>query len=111
MAAHGARSAARGAGRLGTLVLSFAAGVAGGVVALACFPAVAGTGRPAAKRAVKAALGAWERGREAAAELGEVAGDIVAEAKAEFEEERQTPPTDAPSRIVELHTAGQAQNG
>lgn len=39
--------------------------------------------------AVKTALAVCERGRDAAAEFGETASDIIAEAQAEFADERR----------------------
>jgi uncharacterized protein YbjQ (UPF0145 family) len=45
--------------------------------------------RPAARSAIKAGLLAWEKGKEAAAEIGEVMGDLVAEVRDELREERE----------------------
>lgn len=50
--------------------------------------AAAGVGRPAARAAVKAGLLMLEKGRETAAELAEIAEDLLAEAQAEIEAER-----------------------
>lgn len=67
-------------------------------------PAVARSGRPLAKSAIKSGLHTYERLRESLAELSETTEDIVAEARAEFEDEaaarrerpEQQPPADAP---------------
>jgi hypothetical protein len=84
------RSPGRSPGRGGTVLLALAAGVAGGMLAPLLFPNAGRAGvRPAAKSAVKAALTLYERGREVAAEFGETASDILAEAQAEFAEERR----------------------
>lgn len=45
--------------------------------------------RPAARSVVKAGLLAWEKGKEAAAELGEVMDDLVAEVRDELRAERE----------------------
>jgi hypothetical protein len=50
-------------------------------------PAAARMAKPLAKSMIKAGILAYERGRETMAELGEVAEDIVAEARAELAEE------------------------
>lgn len=59
-----------------------------GVAALA--PIVAGpllgASRPLARAAIKSGLILYEKGREAAAEFGEVVEDLVAEARAEVAE-------------------------
>jgi capsid protein len=43
--------------------------------------------KPAAKAAIKGGLVLYEKGKETFAEVGEVVEDIVAEAKAELDEE------------------------
>jgi hypothetical protein len=45
--------------------------------------------RPAARSLVKAGLQAWEKGKEVAAEVGEVMDDLVAEVRDELREERE----------------------
>jgi hypothetical protein len=66
-----------------------AAGLVGGLLAPLVYPALARNARPGTKRMLKLGLAALERGRVAAAELGEHAGDLLAEARAEYEEERK----------------------
>lgn len=60
--------------------------VAAGVLILApiALPALIGVARPLVKTAVKTGIVLYERGLEAAAEMGEAFEDIVAEAKAEL---------------------------
>ena len=44
--------------------------------------------RPATKRMFKTGIALYERGRERAAEIGEMASDMMAEARAEYEAEQ-----------------------
>lgn len=64
-----------------------ALGAAAVLLAPKVLPAVARSGRPLAKSAIKSGLHAYERARESFAEFGETAEDIVAEARAEYAEE------------------------
>lgn len=109
MAKRRGRAATQSSGRSGTVLLALAAGLAGGMLAPLLFPSGA---RPAAKSAVKAALALYERGREAAAEFGEVASDILAEAQAEFADERRVKlarlDPGAAGGVVALHASGHA---
>ena len=89
MARRRGQAANRSSGRGGTVLLALAAGLAGGMLAPLLFPSAARGARPAAKSAVKAALAVYERGREVAAEFGETADDHLAEAQAEFADERR----------------------
>jgi hypothetical protein len=68
----------------GLAVLAAGAVILAPVVA----PALASAGRPLAKSALKAGLLIFERGRETAAELGEIFEDMLAEVKAEMEAEQ-----------------------
>ena len=67
--------------RFRTVALALMAGVAGGLVAPLLYPSVARNARPVTRKALKAGMAAFERGREIAAELGEQAGDLLAEAR------------------------------
>jgi hypothetical protein len=67
----------------GNIVTSLAIGI--GVVLLA--PVLKPLVRPVAKSVLKAGIAAYDQGRLALAELNEQAGDMVAEARAEMEEE------------------------
>jgi H+/Cl- antiporter ClcA len=75
--------------RFRTIGLALIAGVAGGLVAPLLYPSVARNARPVTRKALKAGMAAFERGREIAAELGEQAGDLLAEARAEYDDERK----------------------
>ena len=75
--------------RVRTVGLALIAGIAGGLVAPLLYPTVARNARPAARKAMKASIAAFERGREIAAELGEQAGDLFAEARAEYDDEQK----------------------
>lgn len=61
------------------------------VLAPAAVAAISTIGRPAARAAIKAGLIVYEKGRETAAEVGEVVQDLVAEARAELEDNRHSP--------------------
>lgn len=54
-------------------------------------PAVAGTARPLLRRGMKTAIKAYAQGREALAEVQEIAEDAYAEAWAELKAEAQGP--------------------
>jgi len=103
---------ARGAapGRFGRLVTALAAGLAGGLLAPLVYPALARNARPATRKAMKAGIAAFERGREAAAELGERASDLMAEARAEYDEEHKSLPnaeqSAAAEELVRMRGAG-----
>jgi hypothetical protein len=71
--------------RFRTLGVALVAGVAGGLIAPLLYPSVSRNARPAARKAMKAGIAAFERGRELAAEWGEQAGDLLAEARAEYD--------------------------
>jgi hypothetical protein len=67
----------------GNIVTGLAMGVGFALLAPVVKPFV----RPLAKSAIKAGVAAYEQGRVAIAELSEQAGDMVAEARSEIEEE------------------------
>jgi hypothetical protein len=77
--------------RLATIVTALLAGVAGGLMAPLIMPRLQRNIRPAAKSIFKTGIAIYERGRERAAELGEIASDILAEARAEYEAEQELP--------------------
>jgi hypothetical protein len=96
---------ARGAapGRFGRLFTALAAGVVGGLLAPLVYPALARNARPATRKAMKAGISAFERGREIAAEWGERASDLIAEARAEYDEEQKSPPpAEAPTGTTDI---------
>jgi hypothetical protein len=77
----------RRSGRFGTIVTAALAGVAGGLMAPLILPRLERNFRPATKRLFKTGIALYERGRERAAEIGEFASDMMAEARAEYETE------------------------
>ena len=79
-------------------------GVGVGVGVSALFPALASifkdAGRPLAKASIKTGITVFEKGREKAAHWGEVIEDLVAEAKAELEQEAQSTQAAQPAAPV-----------
>jgi soluble lytic murein transglycosylase-like protein len=65
------------------------AGAAGGAVVSALRSDASRSARPAAKRALRTGVQLYERARQAVAELGETASDLVAEVHAELDDERR----------------------
>lgn len=88
MAQEGPAPARRSPGRVGTIFTALLAGVAGGLVAPLLLPRLERNIRPATKSIFKTGIALYERGRERAAEIGELAGDMMAEARAEYEAEQ-----------------------
>jgi hypothetical protein len=78
----------RRSGRLGTIVTAMLAGVAGGLMAPLILPRLERNLRPATKSLFKTGITLYERGRERAAEMGEFASDMMAEARAEYDAEQ-----------------------
>jgi carboxylesterase type B len=62
-------------------------GIAAVVLVPIALPVVARASKPFAKAVIKSGMIVYEKGREAFAELTEVVEDVVAEAKAEIEQE------------------------
>jgi hypothetical protein len=62
-------------------------GIVAAVLVPIALPVIARAAKPLAKAMVKSGIIVYEKGREAVAELGEVMEDVVAEAKAEIEQE------------------------
>src|SRR5947208_17137959 len=75
-------------GRLGTIVTAALAGVAGGLLAPLILPRLERNFRPTTKSLFKTGIALYERGRERAAEMGEFARDMMAEARGESEAEQ-----------------------
>ena len=69
----------------GNIVTGLAVGVGVAVLAPVIAPIISSVGKPLAKSLIKSGLLLYERGRETAAELGEIFEDLVAEAKVEME--------------------------
>jgi hypothetical protein len=78
----------RRSGRFGTIVTAVLAGVAGGLVAPLILPRLERNFRPATKCLFKTGIALYERGRERAAEMGEFASDMMAEARAQYDAEQ-----------------------
>jgi hypothetical protein len=78
----------RATGRFGTIFTALLAGFAGGLLSPLVLPRLERNLRPATKRMFKTGIALYERGRERAAELGEMASDMMAEARAEYEAEQ-----------------------
>ena len=68
----------------GNMVTGLAVGVGAAVLGPVLVPALGSALRPLAKGVIKAGLVVYDRGREAAAGLGEMTEDLAAEARAEM---------------------------
>ncbi|MGD8558702.1 MAG: DUF5132 domain-containing protein [Gammaproteobacteria bacterium] len=66
-----------------------ALGIGAAIIAPVVLPVLIKAGRPLTRAAIKSGLLLYDKGRETLAELGEVAEDLVAEARAEIEQEQQ----------------------
>ncbi|MBV9200195.1 MAG: DUF5132 domain-containing protein [Alphaproteobacteria bacterium] len=99
-------------GRLGTIVTAALAGLAGGLLAPLVLPRLERGFRPATKSLFKTGIALYERGRERAAEMGEFASDVMAEARAEYE---QSTPSDesgaAANEVVRLRNRSAREAG
>ncbi|OUL18109.1 MULTISPECIES: DUF5132 domain-containing protein [unclassified Nostoc] len=73
------------------------AGIGAVLLAPVLLPVVAGIGKPLAKSLIKGGILAYEKSKGAFAELGETWEDMVAEARAEIAEDRETPAFEAAS--------------
>jgi Protein of unknown function (DUF5132) len=71
------------------------AGIGAVLLAPIILPVVAGIGKPLAKSLIKGGILAYEKSKGAFAELGETWEDMVAEARAEIAENRETPAFEA----------------
>lgn len=67
------------------------AGIGAVILAPVLLPVMAGVGKPLAKSVIKGGIVLYEKTKGAFAEVGETFEDIVAEARAELDEEKQTP--------------------
>lgn len=74
----------------GNIVAVLGIGIVAAVLVPIALPVVARAAKPFTKALVKSGIIVYEKGREAIAELGEVMEDVVAEAKAEIEQEHAT---------------------
>ena len=71
----------------GTVLTGLAIGIGAAVVAPAVLPVLAGVAKPLAKAAMKSGLVLYNKGKEIATEVEEMAEDLWAETKAEAEAE------------------------
>lgn len=71
--------------RFGTIMLGVIAGFAGGLASPYVLPWLSRRAQPTMKALFVAGLAAYEKGREKAAELGEIASDTMAEARSDYE--------------------------
>ncbi|HYZ31255.1 MAG TPA: DUF5132 domain-containing protein [Crenalkalicoccus sp.] len=74
----------------GNIATGLAIGVGAAVVGPLLTPLVGAVLRPAAKAVIKVGVLAYEAGREGAARVNEMSGDMVAEARSELDESRAT---------------------
>jgi hypothetical protein len=72
------------------VVVSLLMGVVGAMIAPAIAPVLRRAARPVAKSAIRGSYVLYEKGRVAAAEMGEKVEDLIAEARAEM-----PPPADS----------------
>lgn len=79
----------------GNVVTTLAVGIGAVVLGPVIIPAVAGVLRPVAKEVIKLGLIAYDKGREAAANLGEMTEDLTAEARAEMQGRAEETPAAA----------------
>ena len=90
------------------------AGVAGGLMAPLILPRLERNFRPATKRLFKTGIALYERGRERAAEMGEFASDMMAEARAEYDAEQSVggaPDQVAANEVVRLRNGHAREAG
>ena len=109
----------RRSGRFATIVTAMLAGVAGGLMAPLILPRLERNFRPATKSLFKTGIALYERGRERAAEMGEFASDVMAEARAEYDAEQSVgdapeggaPDPVAAKDVVRLHNGHAREAG
>ncbi|MDA8230692.1 MAG: DUF5132 domain-containing protein [Magnetospirillum sp.] len=73
------------------LVKGMAIGIGVGLAAPVMLPVLARIAKPSMNAVIRAGIMAWERGREAAAEFGEYAEDMMAEARSHASREPGEP--------------------
>lgn len=72
------------------IAIGIAAAAAATIFAPVLMPAVAAAGRPLAKSLLKGGIMLYEKSREAVAEAGEALEDLIAEVRAEAEQQAQS---------------------
>ncbi|MBD2361056.1 DUF5132 domain-containing protein [Anabaena sp. UHCC 0399] len=83
------------------------AGIGAVLLAPVLLPVFAGIGKPIAKSIIKGGIVAYEKSKGAFAELGETWEDVVAEAKAELAEDKETPAFEPAASTIDAS----AENG
>jgi hypothetical protein len=73
-------------GLKGNILGGLAIGIGAAILAPVVLPVLASVAKPLAKAVIKSGFILYEKGKETIAEVGEIVEDIVAEAKAEYEE-------------------------
>jgi len=73
----------------GSFLTGLLIGAGAALTVAALVPGIGEAARPRARSAIKAGLRAYEKGRVAMAEFGEMTEDMVAEAKADLASEQQ----------------------
>jgi hypothetical protein len=115
MAQEEATPRRRRSGRFGTILTAVLAGVAGGLMAPLILPRVERNIRPATKSLFKTGIALYERGCERAAEMGEFASDMMAEARAEYDAEQSIAVAEADpvaaKEVVRLHNGHAREAG
>jgi hypothetical protein len=76
-------------GLKGNLATGLAIGIGAAILGPILVPVVASIVKPLAKAAIKGGVLLYEKGREVAAETGEVVEDLVAEARSELNQRHQ----------------------
>jgi Protein of unknown function (DUF5132) len=89
----------------GNLVAGLAVGIGAVLLGPSVIKTVGSVLRPAAKAVIKGSLVCY---RETVSELGEMASDLLAEARAELEEERHTAAETAPGAENGAHAPARA---
>lgn len=94
----------------GNIVAGLAIGVGVAILAPVAIPVVATIAKPLAKAAIKGGLILYEKGRETVAEMGEVAEDLLAEAKAELAQTSEGPAieTGAAQQVMPVEAPAQS---
>lgn len=82
-----------------------AIGLGAAILAPVVLPLVASAAKPVARALIKTGIIMYEKGREAMAECGEVFDDLVAEARAEIEQNHAAKAAVAATAVVQGATA------
>jgi hypothetical protein len=86
----------------GNILAGLAIGVGVAVLAPVVVPLVAIVVKPLAKSAIKGGMILYDKAVETAAEMSEVVGDLVAEAKAELEDAQPAAPPQEEAKVSQV---------